>query len=328
MLVGLGQQHGFPVPVGGAGAITDALVRRARAGGVELRCGQRVKSVAVRAGRAAGVTTADGTHIACRTVIADCDVGTLMLDMVGREHLPGRYLGRLERFQRASSTFKIDWALSESVPWTDPAVTGSGTVHVADSLDELTVTSAELAMSRVPAKPFLLIGQMTTADPSRSPTGTESMWAYTHVPQRVLSDAGPDGLTGSWDADETEVFATRMEERIERLAPGFRARIIGRHVMSPPQLQERDANLVGGDISGGTAQLSQQLVFRPLTGWARAETPIPNLYLGSASAHPGGAVHGACGANAARAALLHHPLRRLSAQLRTRAGAADDGRPT
>jgi phytoene dehydrogenase-like protein len=110
-----------------------------------------------------------------------------------------------------------------------------------------------------------------------------------------------------------------MEQRIEAHAPGFRSRVIARHVMSPLDLQRADGNLIGGDISGGTAQLHQQLVFRPLSGLARAETPIEDLFLASASAHPGGAVHGACGANAARAALAHHPLRRAAAAVR-RAG--------
>jgi phytoene dehydrogenase-like protein len=166
-------------------------------------------------------------------------------------------------------------------------------------------------MGRIPDKPFLLVGQMTTSDPTRSPTGTESLWAYTHVPQRPVADAGDDRISGRWDAADVDAFVERMEQRIEEYAPGFTSRIVGRHVMSPRDLEHADSNLVGGDISGGTAQVHQQLVFRPLTGTARAETPIKSLYLASASAHPGGAVHGACGANAARAALLHHPLRRM-----------------
>jgi phytoene dehydrogenase-like protein len=221
--------------------------------------------------------------------------------------------------------------LSAPVPWSDPDVHGAGTVHIADSLDELTMTAAQLSMRQIPDKPFLLIGQMTTADPTRSPLGTESMWAYTHVPQAPVSDAGDGGIRGEWDRSDIELFAERMERRIERHAPGFMSRVVARHVMSPKQLQGRDSNLVGGDISGGTAQLHQQLVFRPLTGLARAETPIKNLYLASASAHPGGAVHGACGANAARAALLHNPRRRaISAVGRTTravTGRRSDGVP-
>jgi phytoene dehydrogenase-like protein len=312
MLVGLGQQYGFPVPVGGAGAITDALVRRAVSRGVEIQCDQAVARVDVSNERVTGVTTADGTHIATPIVLADCDVTNLMTQMVGLDVLPSRYLRAMDRFQRSSATFKIDWALSSPVPWRDPCAAGAGTVHVADSLDELTLTAAELAMRQIPAKPFLLVGQMTTSDATRSPPGTESLWAYTHVPQEVVSDAGGDDITGDWNDSDVDAFVTRMEQRIEAHAPGFTSRVLARHVMSPRDLQRSNANLVGGDISGGTAQLHQQLVFRPWNGVARAETPIDNLFLASASAHPGGAVHGACGANAARAALAHHPVRRVT----------------
>jgi phytoene dehydrogenase-like protein len=105
--------------------------------------------------------------------------------------------------------------------------------------------------------------------------------------------------------DEVERFADRIEERIERLAPGFRRQVIARHVMGPAEFEASDANLRGGALNGGTAALHQQLVFRPIPGLARPETPVEALYLASASAHPGGGVHGACGANAARAARLH-----------------------
>jgi phytoene dehydrogenase-like protein len=306
MLVGLGQQYGFPVPVGGASALTAALVRRAEAGGVQIRCGRTVTDVVVSGGRAVGVVV-DDRRITCRAVLADCDVRTLLLGLVGEQHLQSRVRRDLDRFQRAASTFKVNWALSSRVPWSDPTVHGAGTVHVADSLDELTVTAAQLAMSQIPSDPFLIVGQMTTADPSRSPAGTESMWAYTHVPQQTIADAGDGGLTGAWTPDEIERFTQRIEARIEALAPGFGSTILARHVQTPSSLESSNPNLVGGEISGGTAQLHQQLVFRPIGGRARPETPIANLYLASASAHPGGGVHGACGNNAARAALLHHP---------------------
>jgi phytoene dehydrogenase-like protein len=151
------------------------------------------------------------------------------------------------------------------------------------------------------------MGQMTTADPTRSPTGTESLWAYTHVPQRVLSDAGGN-LTGSWDTEEAERFADRMQDRIEQQAPGFSTRIVKRRILTPLDLERRNANLVGGSLNGGTAALDQQLIFRPIPGLGRAGTPIQGLYLASASAHPGGSVHGACGMNAARAALTRARL--------------------
>jgi phytoene dehydrogenase-like protein len=146
---------------------------------------------------------------------------------------------------------------------------------------------------------------MTTTDPIRSPAGTEALWAYTHVPQRVRGDLGGDGITGVWDRDERERFADRMQARIEARAPGFASRIRARRVLGPHELEEANPNLLGGAINGGTSQLHQQLVLRPVPGWGRAETGIRALYLGSASAHPGGAVHGAPGMNAARAALAH-----------------------
>jgi phytoene dehydrogenase-like protein len=269
-----------------------------------------VERVCIADGRVTGVITAAGAHIRTPVVLADCDVSALMTRLVGLDELPARYVAGIRTFQRAASTFKVDWALSSGVPWSDPEVVGAGTVHIADSLDELTMTSAQLAVHRIPDRPFLLVGQMTTADPTRSPPGTESLWAYTHVPQRASCDAGGE-ISGRWNDDDVDAFASRMERRIEAQAPGFTARILRRHVMSPLDLERSNRNLVGGDISGGTAQLHQQLVFRPLPGFARAETPIKDLYLASASAHPGGAVHGACGANAARAALAHHPLRRI-----------------
>ena len=135
----------------------------------------------------------------------------------------------------------------------------------------------------MPARPFLLAGQMTTTDPTRSPAGTESFWAYTHVPQHVRGDAGDGGIRGTWDRDDCERFADRMQARIEELAPGFGDRVLARRVLGPHELEARNANLVGGAINGGTAQLHQQLVFRPVPGLGRAETadrrPLPRLGL-------------------------------------------------
>jgi phytoene dehydrogenase-like protein len=148
---------------------------------------------------------------------------------------------------------------------------------------------------------------MTTADPTRSPVGTESAWAYTHVPFHVRDDGARRPVT----ADEVCGVVERIEQRVESHAPGFGAQVVARHVLSPARLEQWDANLVEGDNAGGTNQLHQQLVFRPLPGLGRPTTPIGGLYLASASAHPGGGVHGACGTNAARAALAAHRVRRL-----------------
>lgn len=300
----LGQTYGFPVPRGGAGELTAALVRRLERRGGAVRCGERVDEVVVRGGRAVGVRTAAGESVpASRAVLADVSAPALYGALVDARHLPGRLLRDLRRFQWDSATFKVDWALNAPVPWTAGQAASAGTVHLADGVDGLTRFAAQLATGQVPDRPFLLFGQMTTADATRSPAGTESAWAYTHVPQWIKGDAGEDGLTGRWDRDEQEAMADRVESEAERWAPGFRSRIASRRVLAPPTLQSLDANLRGGAINGGTAAAHQQLFFRPAPGTGRPETPVRGLYLASASAHPGGGVHGAPGANAARAAL-------------------------
>jgi phytoene dehydrogenase-like protein len=183
-------------------------------------------------------------------------------------------------------------------------------VHLTGSVDDLSQWMTHINSGLIPADPFLLIGQMTTADATRSPAGTEALWAYTHVPQHVRGDVGSPGITGRWDNTDVQRMADRMQQKIERAAPGFTGRILARRILAPPDLHRRDANLVGGALNGGTAALHQQLIFRPIPGLGRAETPIRGLYLGSAAAHPGGGVHGACGANAARAALARRKLPR------------------
>jgi phytoene dehydrogenase-like protein len=300
----LGQTVGFPAPEGGAGALTEALVRRLEAHGGEVRVGVEVSGVEVVGGRAVGVRTSSGERVpAGRAVLADVSAPRLYGGLVADRDLPVRTRRGIERFTWDPATVKVDWALSGPVPWDPGPEVAPGCVHVCDSVDELTLTSAQVSAGHVPARPFLLAGQMTTTDPSRSPAGTEALWAYAHVPQQVRGDAGPDGLTGDWDGGDAERFADRMQARLERYAPGFGSRVLARRVLSPTELERRDANLVGGAVNGGTAQLQQSLVFRPVPGLGRAGTPVRRLFLASASAHPGGGVHGAPGANAARAAL-------------------------
>ncbi|MFP5071935.1 phytoene desaturase family protein [Pseudonocardia nantongensis] len=293
LLTMLGQQGGFPVPAGGAGALTDALVARLHARGGRLECHRPIHTVQVDGGRATGVVDAAGGRVrARRAVLADVDAPRLYRELVGEAHLPARFVADLDRFQWDFSTVKLDWALDGPVPWTAEDARSAGTVHLGADLDGLRRYTADLTAGRLPDDPFLLFGQMTTADPDRSPPGTESAWAYTHVPR---------GL--GWGRDDVLRWADRMEGVIEAHAPGFRSRIRARAVAGPADLQDRDGNLVDGAITGGTCAPHQQLVFRPVPGLGRADTPVERLFLSGASAHPGGAVHGAPGANAARAAL-------------------------
>ncbi len=308
----LGQTVGFPSPQGGAGELTQALARRLDSLGGTVELGREAASIDVRGGRAVGVRLVDGDEIgATRAVVAAVTAPALYGGLVDWAHLPPRVRRGVERFDWDPATVKVDWALSTPIPWDPSPSLAPGTVHIAHSMDELSTTAAQLSGHTVPSNPFLLMGQMTATDPTRSPAGTESMWAYCHVPQHARGDAGDAGIRGDWDESDLELMADLMQARVERFAPGFGDRVLARRVLGPRELEARDANLHNGAINGGTANLHQELVFRPIPGLGRAETPIKSLYLGSASAHPGGGVHGAPGANAARAALAHHRLRRL-----------------
>ncbi len=305
LLAMMGQRVGFPAPTGGAGKLADALAARLEQGGGHIRRRAEVVEIVVRNRRALGVRLADGEYVrATRAVVADVSAPALYGQLVDWDQLPARTKRRMKDFQWDPGTVKIDWALSGPVPWIATPDAAPGTVHLASSVTEVARWMGQVTGGEVPADPFMLLGQMTTTDPTRSPPGTEALWAYTHVPQEVRSDEA--GLiTGRWDQSDLDWMAERVESRIERNAPGFTSRITARRILGPREMQQRNANLVGGALGGGTAALHQELIFRPTTGWGRAETPIGGLFLGSSSAHPGGGVHGACGANAARAALFH-----------------------
>ncbi|HWM57521.1 MAG TPA: NAD(P)/FAD-dependent oxidoreductase [Pseudonocardia sp.] len=295
LLAMLGQHYGFPTPVGGSGELAAALARRATAAGAQILTGQHVERVEVSGGRAVAVHTAAGLTVrARRAVIGDVSAPILFSELLPADALPARMRDDLRRFVWDTPVVKVNWALDGPIPWRAANVAGAGTVHLgADELG-LARWSADIESRAVPESPFMLFGQMTTADPTRSPAGTESAWAYTHLPRDVF------------DRDSATLLADRVDAVVESFAPGFSARVLSRVVQDPSSLQAAEPNLLHGAVGGGTAQLFQQLVFRPVSGLGRAETVIENLYLGSASAHPGGGVHGACGWIAARAALGEH----------------------
>ncbi|UTI63025.1 NAD(P)/FAD-dependent oxidoreductase [Paraconexibacter antarcticus] len=325
VLCGLAQTVGFPVPEGGSGRLTDALVRRLESRGGTVRCGNRVARIEVRRGRAAGVTLEDGERVSAgRAILADVDAPQLYLELLDEAHVPPPVRRALQRFQFGFSTFKLDFALDGPIPWLAPDTGRAGTVHIAEDVDALTRAMTDIALRQVPAEPFLVAGQYAAADPSRMPPGKEIFWAYTHVPQHVTGDAGGDGLTGDWHGEERERFADRLQAQIEAVAPGFGDRVLARHITAPHELEAADANLKGGALNGGTAQLHQELLFRPIPGLGRSETTVAGLYLASASAWPSGGVHGACGANAARSALREGKLIQRGAAALTRRLSGED----
>jgi phytoene dehydrogenase-like protein len=285
---------GYAVPAGGAASLTHALLSLLRAHGGEARLGTRVVRVLSHDGRASGVRTATGEDVPARVgVLADTDVVSLLVDLVEREYVSSRLLEGLGRFQRGWGTFKLDWALAGPVPWACDEARRAAVVHAGDSLDDLSRFTAEVRGGKIPERPYLVVGQQSLVDPSRAPEGRHTLWAYSRVPPRV---------PGGWP-QHADAFADRVEARLEELAPGFRSRILARRAVSPPDLEAMDANLVGGDLGGGSNAWHRLLVFRPIFPWFRYRTPLPGLYLGSSYAHPGAGVHGMCGWNAAQALL-------------------------
>ena len=282
-----------PVPEGGAGRLAAALVARARARGARLETGAEGVGIDVEAGRAVGVRLADGGRVrARRAVLADVSAPALYERLLPREAVPQRLRERLRRFEWDPSTVKLSWALDGPVPWSAADARRSGTVHLGVDVDGFVEASAALSAGRRPERPFVVLGQMGVADPTRTPPGTETAWAYTHLARSSATDA--DVVARQVDA---------LESAVEEVAPGFSDRVVARLVQTPLDLQAADANLDLGAINGGSSALHHQLFLRPVAGTGRPATPVEGLFLASASAHPGGGVHGACGWNAARSAL-------------------------
>lgn len=260
---------GWPMARGGSQRIADALASYLRSLGGEIETGAPVENIDELRG-----------------------VDTVLLNLTPRQvlrvaghRLPQRYRRALERYRYGAGSFKMDWALSGPIPWRNPACTRAATVHLGGTLDEIAASEHAPLAGSVPEKPFVLLVQPTSFDPSRAPPGKHIAWAYCHVPFGC-------------DADMTEA----IEDQIERFAPGFRDLVLARSVMPPSELERHNPNLVGGDISAGAMTL-RQVFFRPVIRRVPYATPVSGLYLCSASTPPGGAVHGMCGYYGARAAL-------------------------
>ncbi|MCC6648209.1 MAG: NAD(P)/FAD-dependent oxidoreductase [Polyangiaceae bacterium] len=294
MLAALAATAGFPVARGGAQAVPTALAGALTSSAGEVRTGARVSRIVVRRGRAVAVALASGEEISARVaVVADTGAPALYLRLLPPEVVPSGLLRRMRRYPYGWGTFKIDWALSGQVPFTSAPCREAAVVHAGESVDDLARFAREVRAGLLPNNPYLVLGQASVADPSRAPAGCHTLYAYTHAPSE---------LDGGWPAAR-ERFADAIERRVEGLAPGFRALILARAIHDPGDLERFDENLVGGDLGGGTADITNQLVLRPAFPWFRHATPVAGLYLCSAYTHPGTGVHGACGWNAARAVL-------------------------
>jgi len=269
MLGLLAHAVGWPFPQGGSQRLSDALASYLRSLGGEIETGRRVESLAEL-----GET---------RPVLLDVTPRGL-LELAG-DRLPALYRSRLEGYRYGPGVFKLDWALDGPIPWRAEECARAATVHLGATLEEIAASEVAPARGEIAERPYVLLAQQSLFDPTRAPDERHTAWAYCHV---------PNGST----VDMTE----RFEAQVERFAPGFRDRILARSARGPAELERHNANCVGGDINGGAATLSQ-LVTRPVARVSPYTTPLPGVFLCSASTPPGGGVHGMCGYHAARAAL-------------------------
>jgi phytoene dehydrogenase-like protein len=258
---------GWPIPRGGAQAITNALASYLATRGGQIRTCARVDSLSAL------------PHYD----LIVCDVTPKQLLRIAGDRLAGSYQRRLANFRYGPAVFKVDYALESPIPWKARECLRAATVHVGGSFEEIAASEQAVIGGRNSDRPFVLLAQPSLFDPSRAPVGKHTAWAYCHVP----------------NGSEVDML-DKLENQIERFAPGFRDCILARRVLTPAQLEAMDSNLVGGDIGGGEVSF-RQLLFRPTA--RHYVTSAKDLYICSSSTPPGGGVHGMCGYHAARTAL-------------------------
>jgi phytoene dehydrogenase-like protein len=258
---------GWPIPRGGAQTLTNALVGYLESLGGEVVADSRVTSI--------------DTLPAAKMVL--CDLSPTPLLRIAGDRFPAAYRRKLERYRYGPGVFKVDWALAAPIPWKNHRCRGAGTLHLGGTLQEIAASEQAASDGRIADRPFVLLSQPTVFDPTRAPAGKHVAWAYCHVPRGSTVD-----------------MLDRVEQQIERFAPGFRDCVLARSVMTPADIEAGNANFVGGDIASGVTDL-RQFFTRPT--WRNYSTPVKGLYICSASTPPGVGVHGMCGYYAATRAL-------------------------
>jgi len=269
VLMAAGHDTGWPLPRRGSVAIADALASYFLSLGGKIQTGTTIRSFSQLP--------------SSRCVLLDLTPRQLL--QLGGHHWSSLYQWQLERYRYGMGVFKIDWALAEPIPFTAAGCRQAGTVHIGNTLEEIVASEASTAKGVQSERPFVLLTQPSVFDSSRAPAGRHTAWAYCHVPNGSKED-----------------MTAAIERQVERFAPGFRERILARHVFDTAQLEEYNPNYVGGDINGGVIDI-RQLFTRPALRWSPYRTSEKGIYICSSSTPPGGGVHGMCGYHAAKRAL-------------------------
>lgn len=274
-----GHAVNWPIPQGGSQSISNALANYFRKLGGKIETSLRIENV----------------RVLPKSRVALFDTTAWEFARIAGEQLPPAYRQRVENFRHAPGVFKIDYALSSPIPWNAETCRRAGTIHLGGTIEEIAAAERDIARGQVPERPFVLVAQQSLFDATRAPSGQHTLWAYCHVPFGCTAD-----------------MSEAIEKQIERFAPGFRDCVLARHKMDANHLAVSNPNLIGGDISGGAANL-WQLLARPVFSPTPYRTPLRGIYLCSSSTPPGGGVHGMCGYHAARAALREHFGKKLPA---------------
>jgi phytoene dehydrogenase-like protein len=258
---------GWPVPRGGAQSLTNALC------GILATFSSNV-SVSSPVRNLSALENYDLTL---------CDLTPRQLLKIGEQKLSPSYKRQLASYRYGPAVFKVDYALIAPIPWKAADCLRAATIHLGGSFEEIADSERAARSGQHSDRPFVLLAQPSLFDSSRAPAGKHTAWAYCHVPNASRVD-----------------MLQKLENQIERFAPGFRDCILARRVFSPADLESMDANLVGGDIGGGLMDI-RNFLFRPTR--QHYATSARDVYICSSSTPPGGGVHGMCGYHAAKTAL-------------------------
>ena len=281
-----GQAFGMVLGAGGASTMTNAMVKMIETRGGQVHCNAEVTEINQAAGRAFGITLANGTTIKAQKAVIANVAPSALTKLTGGTG--GRHEKAMQNFQHAPGTMMIHIAMDALPNWTARELKRFAYVHLAPSMDQMARTYAQAKAGLLPDEPVIVCGQPTVVDPSRAPAGKHVLWLQIRMaPGQIKGDAKSEITATNW-TDAAEPFANRALDILERYAPGTRKHILGQHIVTPDMLEADNPNLVGGDQVCGSHHLHQHFMNRPARGYADGTTPIKNLYHTGAAVWPGG----------------------------------------
>ncbi|MEE9414691.1 MAG: NAD(P)/FAD-dependent oxidoreductase [Acidimicrobiales bacterium] len=281
------QANGIVLGAGGAKTMIDAMTGLLGELGGQLQCDSKVDQVVIEDGKATAVVCADTRYEAGGGVVANLTPTQLFERLVDGDHLDKKFRTQVRRFRYGPGTLMVHLALSDLPPWIRTEAQQHTYVHIAPYLQDMDLAYSQAMAGILPQRPTLVVGQPTVADPSRAPAGKHVLWVQARMFPKIVSGDGAQEITGtSWEQIK-EAVADRVMAQLEEYAPGLSSNVLGRHVLSPADLENSNANLVGGDSLAGSHHIMQNFALRPFPGWSRYRTPIKNLYMCGASTWPG-----------------------------------------